>query len=170
MKRAILVSPCLCFLCLVAFVGCGSARPTLKGYATIDGQPFVGVLFVINPTTQESALGPVSGNDGFFTVENAPLGKVKIYAEPQRLPNDQGANAPGRPKGAGTQKLLPPKGAPEEDYPRQLKYLAKNPALRDALERSENLDPKFKNANESTIETEIRPGTNVFDVKMTSAQ
>jgi hypothetical protein len=170
MKRAILVSPCLFSLCLVAFVGCGSARPTLKGFATIDGQPFVGTLYVLNPTTQESALGPVNGKDGSFTVENAPLGKVKIYVEPQRLPGgNQGANAPGRPSGAGTQKLLPPKDSPEEAYPRQLQYLAKNPALREALERSEELDPKFKNAKDSPVETEIKPGTNVFDVKLTKA-
>jgi len=149
---------------MVALVGCGSSGPTLKGKATIDSQPFVGTIYVVNLTTNQSASGAVSEKDGSFKLENAPVGKVKIYFEPGVIPTDAAARGPGMPPPKG----LPPKDSPEEDYPPWLKHLAKKPALRDALENSAKLDPKFKSSKDSPLETEIKPGTNQFDVQLTS--
>jgi hypothetical protein len=160
---------------LVGLVGCGgggASGPTLRGKATIDGQPFAGTIHVINVTTKETATGSASEKDGSFTVANAPLGEVKIYVEPRSLPGGPTNIGAKRPPGAPPlpePKGLPPKDAPESDYPPYLKELAKNPALRDALERSMKVDPKFKSADDSPLKTEIKPGTNSFDAAMTSS-
>jgi hypothetical protein len=178
MTRAFLVSLCFGLLGIVGLVGCGGgggpAGPTLKGKATIDGQPFVGIIYVTNLTTKETATGSPSEKDGSFTVVNAPLGEVKIHVEPGSIfkgPTNLGARRPpGAPPPLPKEpKGLPPKDAPESDYPPYLKHLAKNPALRDALERSQKVDPKFKSADDSPLKTEIKPGTNNFDATMTSS-
>jgi len=169
MTRTILVSLCLGSFGLFGLVGCGDSGPTLKGKATIDGQPFVGTIHVTNPTTNQTAAGPASEKDGSFTVPNPPVGQVIIHVEPGVIPKDPSL-AHGRPFGTQEPKGLPPKDAPEADYPPYLNYLAKNPALRDALERSEKVDPKFMSAKDSPLKTEIKAGRNQFDVPLKSGQ
>jgi len=175
MARAFHFSLCFGFLGIVGLVGCGGgggSGPTLKGKATIDGQPFVGTIHVTNVTTKETAAGSASEKDGSFTVANAPLGEVKIHVEPLSIPGGPTNIGARRPLGAPPlpgPKGLPPKDAPESDYPPYLKDLAKKPALRDAFERSQKLDPKFKSADDSPLKTEIKPGTNHFDATMTSS-
>jgi hypothetical protein len=169
MTRSILFSLCFVSFGMFGLVGCGDSGTTLKGKATIDGQPFVGTIHVTNPTTNQTAAGTASEKDGSFTVANAPVGQVIIHVEPGVIPKDPSLGH-NRPLNNQAPKGLPPKDAPESDYPPYLNYLAKNPALRDALERSEKVDPKFKSATESPLKTEIKPGTNQFDVPLTSGQ
>src|SRR5580658_3553024 len=97
MTRIFLVSSCFWSFAIVALVGCGSSGPTLKGKATIDGQPFSGTVHVVNATTNQGAAGSVSEKDGSYTVENVPLGKVKIYVEPGLIPRDPSLGGGWRP-------------------------------------------------------------------------
>ena len=82
--------------------GCGSGKGTVTGKLTVGGKPVTtGAYVTIFAPTGESALGNVD-KDGNYTIENAPVGQVKITVANGRLVeksapgSDTSAPAPGK--------------------------------------------------------------------------
>jgi hypothetical protein len=92
-------SGCLLFLLALLLSGCGSGKGTVTGRLTVGGKPVTaGAYVTIFAPTGESALGNVD-KDGNYTIENAPLGQVKITVANGRLVEKSESSAPGPGKG-----------------------------------------------------------------------
>lgn len=107
------IAPMKRFLCFVALVslaafsvtGCGGGksgpRAKLSGTITLDGKPVtIGEIIVYSEDGKDQGLGHVD-KDGIYTVEKAPLGKVRISIRKPDLSGSPEVSIGGKKDTAG---------------------------------------------------------------------
>jgi hypothetical protein len=128
---------------LVGVSGCKPKGPTnfVTGKVTLNGEPVSGLISFIDASNKETLGVPINAADGTYTIENPPLGQVKIVVK--AMP------------GASNAPMVKPKDAPmpEMGAPTAMKGVSP-PA-------------KYGTATTTPLSYEVKPGKQTYDIPLT---
>jgi hypothetical protein len=161
--------------------GCGDKKKTgatLTGPITLDGKPvLIGTVHVVGADGKEAMGG---AEDGKYTVENAPLGSVKVFVTFPDFSMMQGGNVPGPPKDVDTKDMMKDQRQKFIDsYPDMSKMKDKHQPkeasqlseenVKKAQERMksvEGLPEKYTKSDQTPFQANIEKGENTLEMKM----
>ncbi len=128
--------------------GCGSGSKTsakLTGKVTLDGTPIqIGTVIAYSEDGSVAGSGGITG-EGTYTIMDAPIGKVKLAIV---VPADN--EQPAAPPAAKQQ--------PAKDTKKP------NENMESYLTSVKGLPPHYRRADTSGLITEVKQGTNEFDI------
>jgi len=102
---------CLALAFPLVLAGCGKSTATVSGMVKYKGEPLPSGTVILYGANNEVARGGI-GEDGKYTVADAPLGEVKVAVQVQDMaPSLGGGGGAGRP-GGPMMPGAPPAGGP----------------------------------------------------------
>lgn len=162
--------PGMLALWVASAVGCGGGKATVTGKVTIDGKPLPAGRISFVPSKGGAGVG-ADIKDGQYTVEKVPVGSVKVTVETTTIKTKIDALTVAAQQFARSQP--PPNAKVPENAKQSLEEERKeaekkNQELKDLRTKYVPVPEKYGKDNETPITTEVKPGTNTFDVTLQS--
>ena len=135
----------------VALVGCGSSTGTVTGKVTFKDKVVKGGIVMFVAEGKPSAQSQI-GEDGSYSVKDAPAGSVKICVDTSSMDPSKASTAP---------KYAPPKDAQAPEG-----FGSGGPDRDEMKRRYVEIPEKYADPKTTTLTTTVTGGTQTYDIKI----